>query len=253
MNAHHNGPGPGYIAIMALAVLAALACSRWLSGPPSELRFHQRLAIGLGAFIGAMIGAKSPFLFEDYGRLMSGAAWFADGKTIMFGLVGGYAGVEIAKGILQIRVKTGDRFAVPVAVAVGIGRLGCLHAGCCFGTPTALPWAMRFPVAGDDLPRHPTQIYESLFHLGAAAVLFVLLRKGLLRGQLIKLYIMIYMSYRFVTEWIRPEPDLWLGLTFYQWSTVTFVPLFGLLWWRDARRLRWMKELGQPLPVRGAR
>jgi phosphatidylglycerol:prolipoprotein diacylglycerol transferase len=249
MGAHLHGPGWGYLAIMVGSIVAALACSRWINAP-SELRTHQRIAIGLGAFIGAMIGAKLPFLFQDYEALVSGAAWFSDGKTIMFGLVGGYGGVEIAKGILQIRVKTGDRFAVPVAVAVGIGRLGCLHAGCCFGTPTGLPWGMSFAGAGDHLARHPTQIYESIFHLGAAVVLLTLLRKGLLRGQLIKLYIMSYMSYRFITEWIRPEPDLWLGLTFYQWSALVFVPLFGLLWRRDARRLRWLEDLETPLPTR---
>jgi phosphatidylglycerol:prolipoprotein diacylglycerol transferase len=227
----------GYPLIMLAAIVAAVALSRWLRDP-TALRPQHRLAIGFSAFCGAMIGAKIPFVLSDYQGLLSGAAWFSDGKTIMFGLVGGYAGVEIIKWILRIRVKTGDGFAVPVAVAVAIGRLGCFHAGCCFGTPTTLPWGCKFHSAGDNLHRHPTQLYETLFHLCAAGVLLTLLRKGQLRGQLIKLYIISYMTYRFFSEWIRPEPQLWLGLTFYQWSALAFIPVFVMLWHSDTRKLR---------------
>ena len=73
------------------------------------------------------------------GRLggpVSGRAWFDNGKTIVFGLVGGYFGVELAKALLGVRVKTGDGFAVPVAAAVAVGRLACFAAGCCYGVAT---------------------------------------------------------------------------------------------------------------------
>ena len=45
-----------------------------------------------------MIGAKLPFLFDSWEAFLSGATWFSNGKTILTGLVGGYLGVEIAKG-----------------------------------------------------------------------------------------------------------------------------------------------------------
>lgn len=63
-----------------------------------------------------------PLLLSDWDGLRSGTAWFADGKTILLGIVGGYLGVEVAKRLLNVRIKTGDTFAVPVAVAIGIGR-----------------------------------------------------------------------------------------------------------------------------------
>jgi phosphatidylglycerol:prolipoprotein diacylglycerol transferase len=197
----------------------------------------EKLAIGLGGFCGAMIGAKLPFLLADWEGLMSGAAWFANGKTIMLGLAGGYFGVELAKWLLDIRTKTGDSFAVPVAVAIAIGRLACFQAGCCYGTPTELPWGVVFP-AVDSLPRHPTQLYESAFHLVAASVLYVLWSRKLFPGQLIKLYIIVYMGYRFATEFIRPEARLLGGLTGYQWTALVMAGLFAWLWWRDARALR---------------
>ena len=148
-------------------MLAALASGAWLlrrSQRSLELSVEQRLTIGLSAFCGAMIGAKLPFLVTDVPGLLDGSAWFKDGKTIMCGMVGAYFAVEFAKWALQVKTRTGDSFVVPVAVTVAIGRLGCLTAGCCYGTPTELPWGLRCAISDEQL-RHPTQIYESLFHL----------------------------------------------------------------------------------------
>jgi phosphatidylglycerol:prolipoprotein diacylglycerol transferase len=227
---------------MLLALAVGFVISRRMQrGLP--LSRMERLGIGLGAFCGAFIGARLPFVLTDYGGLMSGGAWFSNGKTIVTGIVGGYFGVELAKWGLGIRVKTGDSFAVPVAAAVAIGRLACFSAGCCYGTPTSLPWGVVFRTA-DALPRHPTQLYESAFHLTAAVALYLLWRRGALRGQLIKLYIVAYLVYRFGTEFIRPEPRIWLGLTAYQWTAAALLPVFIGLWIRDANR--------QPPVIRGA-
>ncbi len=201
-----------------------------------QLAPFEKLGIAAGAYCGAMIAAKLPFVFSDWDGMISGAAWFSNGKTILCGLVGGYLGVEMAKWSLDIRTKTGDSFAVPVAAAVGIGRLGCFSAGCCYGTPTAVPWAVVFSQV-DQLPRHPTQLYESAFHFSCAIGLAYCLRRGLFRGQLIKLYIISYAVYRFASEFIRPEARQWQGLTGYQLASVVIAMLFAWLWWRDTRRM----------------
>ncbi len=77
--------------------------------------------------------------------------------------------------------------AVPAVVAgIGLLRIGCFLAGCCFGTESDLPWAIRYPpgspawagqvttgstgllgLTGAVAPVHPTQLYE----LGAVLVL----------------------------------------------------------------------------------
>ena len=227
---------PLYTLIMILAVATGVWLSRRTQGALA-ISPRERLGIGLGAFCGAMIGAKLPFVLADWEGLVSGAAWFSDGKTILCGLVGGYVGVEVAKWALDIRVKTGDSFAVPVAAAVGVGRLACLVGGCCYGTPTALPWGVVFRNV-DSQPRHPTQIYEAAFHLAAAAMLWQLQQRGMFRGHLIKLYILAYLAYRFATEFIRPEARLWGGLTGYQWACLALAPVFAALWVRDARAAR---------------
>ncbi len=222
-----------YPAIMLLAVATGLAISRYTQRPLPLTRI-ERLGIALGAFCGAFLGARLPFVLTDTAGLISGAAWFSDGKTIVAGIVGGYFGVELAKWGLHIHVRTGDSFAVPVAATVAIGRLACFTAGCCYGAPTSLPWAVVFP-AIDSQPRHPTQLYEAAFHATAAIILLVLYRRHLLTGQLIKLYIITYLVYRFLTEFIRPEPQHWLGLTAYQFAVLALLPIFVALWIRDLR------------------
>ena len=219
--------------MLAAVVVLSVLLRRWQAKLP--LAWWEKLGIGIGGFCGAMIGAKLPFALSDWGALASGATWLADGKTILCGIVGGYLGVEVAKWTLDIRVKTGDTFAVPVAVAVAIGRLACFAGGCCYGAPTSLPWGVCFARAGDMQPRHPTQLYEAAFHLAMAAVLFALQQRGAFRGQLIKLYILSYLAYRFLTEFIRPEPRILFGLTGYQWAAFALAPLFAWLWWRDSR------------------
>jgi len=236
-----------------LIMLASLAVGVFLSRrtqPALGLSRRERLGVALGAFCGSMIGSKLPFALADWDGLLSGRVWFENGKTIVFGLVGGYAGVELAKSLLGVRVKTGDSFAVPVAAAVSVGRLGCFAAGCCHGVATRLPWGVDF---GDGLRRHPTQLYESAFHLGAALVLAWLLRRGLWRGQLIKLYILAYLAYRTLSEFLRPEPVLALGLTGYQWACLALMPVFAALWWRDAAAVRRAgprrDDTGRPFPA----
>lgn len=224
-----------YPLIMFIAVASGAVLLR-LSQRSLAMAWEDKLAIGIGAFCGAMLGAKLPFALFGEAEFWTAAAWLSNGKTILAGLVGGYAGVELVKWVLGIHTKTGDSFAAPVALSIAIGRLGCFYAGCCFGTPTNLPWGVVFP-AIDTLPRHPTQLYESLFHFAAAAVLLVLQQRGMFRGQLIKLYIIVYAMYRLVSEQIRPEPEMWGQLTAYQWASLCIIAVFSFLWWQDGKAM----------------
>lgn len=221
-------------------ILLALICGAFIlrrAQAQLALPAEQRLAIGLAAFCGAMLGAKLPFVFGNWRGLLDGSAWFSNGKTIMCGLVGAYFAVELAKWILHVRTKTGDSFVVAAAVAIAIGRLGCLVAGCCYGLPTTLPWGLQCS-ALDDLPRHPTQLYESMFHAAMALLMMYGQRAGLWRGQWAKFYILSYLAYRFASETLRPETRLTWGLTAYQWFALALAPVFVGLWWYDARQLR---------------
>lgn len=218
--------------LIMFAAIASGAVLLKLTQRSLPLDWEDKLAIGIGAFCGAMLGAKLPFALFGDAAVWTATAWFSNGKTILAGLVGGYFGVELVKWILGIRTKTGDSFAAPVALSVAIGRLACFEAGCCFGTPTNLPWGLAFE-ATEGVRCHPTQLYESAFHLAMMFVLLWLQRKKLFQRQLVKLYIIAYAVYRFASEEIRPEPEMWGALTAYQWASLGIVAVFGWLWWRD--------------------
>jgi phosphatidylglycerol:prolipoprotein diacylglycerol transferase len=225
-----------YTSFMLLSLAVFLFVRRLMPKPAAleALPWWKRTGLALAGFIGGAFGAKLPFLFgvSDEGWL---SLWFRDGKTITTGLVGAYVGVELAKLALEVRVKTGDTFALPLALALAVGRWGCFCNGCCYGQPTTLPWAVAF---GDGVPRHPTQVYESLFHLTMACVLIVLMRHDWLRNHRLKAYLIAYGLYRFLTEYIRPEPADVLGLTFYQWvSIVLIVAMIGQWAWEGGLRL----------------
>jgi phosphatidylglycerol:prolipoprotein diacylglycerol transferase len=227
-------PRSYYTLFMLLSLVVFVVVRHFVPRPPELLRlpWHQRLLLGLSAFIGGALGAKVPFALGASEGLLSPVAWLADGKTITTGLIGAYLAVELAKWLMEIHVKTGDTFALPLACALVVGRWGCFCNGCCHGVPTDLPWGRDF---GDGVLRHPTQAYESLFHLGMAVVLWLLLREGWLRGQHLKLYLIAYGVYRFLTEYIRPEPISAWGMTFYQWVSLILIAGMVAQWWLHRR------------------
>jgi phosphatidylglycerol:prolipoprotein diacylglycerol transferase len=95
------------------------------------------------------------------------------------------------------------------------GRLGCLAAGCCYGKPTEVSWAIVFtnPLAAANvgtplgIPLHPTQVYEA----GAELLILVLLlateRRGrLFAGRTFWAYMFLYAVSRFIVEIYRGDP-----------------------------------------------
>ena len=245
-----------YAGFMLLALLVFLLARRVLPQPAglASLPWRKRVGLALAAFIGGSLGGKLPFAVSAFAAWLSTSprpsgrglatefltAWVSDGKTIVAALIGAYLAVELVKRLLGVRVKTGDSFAVPLALALAVGRWGCFFNGCCYGVETSLPWGVWFMVQGPDgLPHpmrcHPTQIYESLFHFTMALVLIGLTVRGLLPNQRLKLYLIAYGVYRFLTEFIRPEPVYWPGLTFYQWAALALATGLVAQWCVDVK------------------
>jgi phosphatidylglycerol:prolipoprotein diacylglycerol transferase len=110
---------------------------------------------------------------------------------------------------------TCDVFAPGIALGHVTGRLGCLAAGCCYGRPADVPWAIVFnsPLAAANvgtplgIPLHPTQIYEA----GAELLILILIlateRRGrTFAGRTFWLYIFLYAVSRYVVEMYRGDP-----------------------------------------------
>lgn len=218
--------------LLAVFVFFLVAWVRPAKNATPKLPAFERWTLIAAAFIGGTLGGKLPFVLAQ-GQWWSLEPWFMNGKTITTGLMGAYVMVELVKAIQGIRIKTGDRFALPLAAAFAVGRWGCFFNGCCFGVPSNLPWAVSFE--GIEGLRHPTQVYEALFHTICFAILWWITIRGYWLRHQLQLYLIVYCGFRFVTEWIRPEPEVLLRLTFYQWAVLGFAALLVTQWMLETR------------------
>ena len=128
---------------------------------PQPLRLNYLAALIFGAGVGAVA-------FGSANLWLSGQPGIA--RSIEGAVAGAIVAIEIYKRIAGITMRTGARFALPFAVGVAVGRIGCFLSGLddfTHGTPTTLPWAHDF---GDGVPRHPVQLYESAAMAAFAAV-----------------------------------------------------------------------------------
>src|SRR3954452_14484301 len=150
------------------AWLAAAAALYWLSRqglqfPAQSFERSYLAALVFGAGIGA-------YLFGTLNLWLSGQGGIA--RSVEGALAGGIVAIELYKWQNGMSLRTGARFALPLALGIAIARLGCFLAGLddfTYGTPTTLPWGHDF---GDGVPRHPVQLYESAA-MGALAVFYV--------------------------------------------------------------------------------
>jgi len=105
-----------------------------------------------------------------------------------------------------------DFIAPLIPLALAAGRIGNFINGELWGRPTDLPWGMVFPQAGDDLPRHPSQLYEmGLEGLALFALLWWFSRQPRPTAQVSAAFLIGYGTFRFLVEFTR-EPDNFLGL-----------------------------------------
>jgi len=221
--------------------------------------------------IGVMAGGRLGYLFFYEPALLVGAfeplgAGMSDGliKSLIgwvpvppalmlwrggMSFHGGIIGVAIA-GILFARkhrldaVAIGDLFACAAPIGLFFGRIANFINGELYGRPTSVSWAMVFPADQDQLPRHPSQLYEAALEgVVLFAILFVAVRIfGLLKkpGATMGVFLAGYAISRIVVENFR-EPDAILpefpiGLTM---GMMLSAPMLMLgLWfiWRAFRK-----------------
>jgi prolipoprotein diacylglyceryltransferase len=208
---------------------------RWRR-PAANVPFEQNMWLIVGAVFGALFGSKLLAWLESaphYRSLFStlGPAALIGGKTIVGGLLGGWAGVELVKKKLGITRRTGDLYVFPLVLGTCIGRVGCFLTGLpdhTHGVETSLAWGVDF---GDGLRRHPTQLYEIVFLLVLGTALLLRTRRPWVDGEIFRLFMLGYLLFRFAIEFIKPRDGLFLGLSAIQCACASgALVCAGALW-----------------------
>ncbi len=150
---------------------------------------------------------------------------------------------KVRKMKLDQVASIGDALVGGLSLGQGIGRWGCLMAGCCFGTPSDSPFSIIFTnplaalYAGTPLGiyLHPTQIYASLSNFLILGILLWAWPRRQFKGQIFAAYFLLEGFWRFVIETWRGDiaRGSWLdieGLTTGRVTALVFI-LFGLMVW----------------------
>ena len=111
-----------------------------------------------------------------------------------------------------------------MAVGQSLGRIGCFLVGDDYGKATGLPWAVAFPQGAPPTPPgievHPTQLYEVMWLLPVAGLLWLRRKKSpFVFGE----YLVANGAGRIVIEHWRVNPEVALGLTEPEWIGIALI------------------------------
>ncbi len=183
----------------------------------SDVLFYGAMGVVLGGRIGYMLFYDLPNFLHDPVLLLKiwqGGMSFHGGMLGVFFAMWLY-GRQINKGFFTVT----DFIAPLVPIGLFAGRIGNFINGELWGRPTDLPWGMVFPYV-DNLPRHPSMLYEALLE---GPVLFTLLWLYSSRPRptmaVSGVFLIGYGCFRFLVEFVR-QPDPQLGYLAFGWLTM---------------------------------
>ena len=193
--------------------LATMAFVRRLWFPAHPVARPMRLGYIAAVLFGAGAGA---WLLGTANLWLSGI--HQAGRSVEGALIGAIAAIEIYKKVHGVAARTGAAYALPLALGIAVGRIGCLLSGLddnTHGIATGADWGWDF---GDGILRHPVQLYESLAMAGFALVYAVGMTQGsaFWRANGFYLAVLFYGAQRFIWEFLKPYEAAIAGLTLFQ-------------------------------------
>lgn len=254
------GPLPvySYGTALALAFLIGIALARKRAG---RMGVDPELITDLSVYIliGTLAGARLFYVISDWssfrGNPLDIFKIWQGGLVFQGGLFGG---VAVALWYLKSRKvapwRVGDVVIPSVALGHALGRIGCFLNGCCFGTPTNLPWGVTFPPESFAAQHfglghhiHPAQLYSALNALFVFFVLIIYTPRARFPGQVFWLYGVLYGVTRFLLEFLRVEPRVLFSFSLYQVVSGGMIVLSLVMLLILSRRWRTLKRSRQPV------
>jgi phosphatidylglycerol:prolipoprotein diacylglycerol transferase len=219
----------------------------------------------LMAVIGGILGAKLYYILLNFPRLIENPAslvFAREGLVWYGGFLGGLSLVvwQIRKKGLHLPTQA-DMIAPGLALAYGVGRIGCFLVGDDWGRPTGSWVGIAFPRGapptrvdiierefgiqvdpeliarfGEVVPVHPTQLYEVGLSLLVFLFLWSIRRHRHAGGWLFMVWLALAGLERFFVEFFRAKDDRFFGfLTLAQVISLTLVAVGIVGIWRLRR------------------
>lgn len=194
----------------------------------SEVEKKQLNWIFFSAFVGAWLGAKLLFLLTlsagEVSQIAQNSSFWLGGGLVFYGGFLGAVLLVVLYSKFIGKIKLHKLFTLVPLIPIGhaVGRVGCVLAGCCYGTETHLIWGIHL----HGLDRHPVQIYESLSLLAIFFLCHFLVYKKRKVMAAVITYICGYAIIRFILEFYRGDTIRGIyafGLSTSQWVAVCFV------------------------------
>jgi phosphatidylglycerol:prolipoprotein diacylglycerol transferase len=218
----------GFVSFIWLGRMRLRTLSRagWNNKFLDDLLFYGVLGVVLGGRLGEVLFYNPGFYFSHPFKIL--AIW--EGGMSFHG---GFLGVLIAMAVFARNRQIGwlqlmDFIAPLVPLGLGAGRLGNFINAELWGRPTDVPWGMIFPNV-DNIPRHPSQLYEfALEGLALFALLWLYSNRPRPVGAVSGLFLIGYGSFRFIGEFTRTPDDgifglMTFGISMGQWLSLPMV------------------------------
>ena len=235
-------PSYGVFVSIGFFLAAYLAAKR---APQEGIPKDAIYDLAFWVLVAGLLGARLYFVLEHINLFaanpLSALYIWKGGLAIIGGIASGAIAAILYCRKRHLDLKRSlDIVAWVLPLAQAIGRIGCLCAGCCYGKPCHLPWAIVFSnpesLAPIGVPLHPTEIYHMLSNLLVFGALTLAYRKKRFDGQITSLYLMLYPIGRFIVEFYRGDDRKYIGpLSLPQWLCIVMF-ICGLILYLKLRK-----------------
>jgi phosphatidylglycerol:prolipoprotein diacylglycerol transferase len=214
-------------------------CLYW--SKKQKLMLTENMIVNLIAFciLGMLLGARLTYVFVynwDYYKMhpLEIIATWQGGLAFHGGIIGVCLVLVLFCKKYQIPFfHLTDKLARLVPIGIGFGRIGNFMNGELWGRPieSHIPWAIIFPEGGN-MPRHPSQIYQSLVEGWLLFfTLWFISRWKQREGTISACFLIFYCIYRFFMEYFRAAD---VQLSYLYLNHLTWAPLNAYpdtKWW----------------------
>lgn len=221
-----------YAAFLVLAAVVVLVLGS-ASAARRGLDWRRCLACLVFALAATLIGARllhRALRPEEYGNdasLLISLRFV--GLFLYGGLILSITTTPLICRLLRIGAwRLADSVTPAVGLGIALARVGCFLNGCCFGSPTKMPWGISLQsgssaffsqfsagtigLLDSPLPVHPAQLYEAAAALAGAGLAWWLLHRKAGEGQPFLGFMIFFTAFRLVKLSVMPTPtaiDRW--------------------------------------------